>query len=141
MQIIQFPRRPKPAAPPSAVHGQFRSKNVLLEAAWASCVNQTDAIFVLIEAHRNAWHQWAQAVPFEDHPAGEAEVDRRAEIKWRLLDDVFSATPTTIEGLIALADYCRELNELCESELNEDHLLNALEKISRALKAVSHRFD
>jgi hypothetical protein len=81
MQIIQFPRRPKPAAPPSAVHGQFRSKNVLLEAAWASCVNQTDAIFVLIEAHRNAWHQWAQAVPFEDHPAGEAEMDRRADIK------------------------------------------------------------
>ena len=78
---------------------------------------------------------------FEDHPAGEAEVDRRAEIEWRLLDDVFSATPTTIEGLIALADYCRELNELCESELNEDHLLNALEKISRALKALSHRFD
>jgi DNA invertase Pin-like site-specific DNA recombinase len=38
-------------------------------------------------------------------------------------------------------EVCRELNELCESELNEDHLLNALEKISRALKALSHRFD
>jgi hypothetical protein len=105
MQIIQFPRRPKPAAAlPLAALSPRRSKNALLKAARATCANRADAIFVLIEAHRNAWHQWDQAVPFEDLPAGAAEVDRRAEIKWSFLEDIFSATPTTIEGLAALAD-------------------------------------
>jgi hypothetical protein len=60
---------------------QCRSKNTLLKAPRATCADQADAIFILIEAHRNAWHQWDEAVPFEDHPAGEAEVDRRAEFK------------------------------------------------------------
>jgi hypothetical protein len=138
MQIIQFPRRPKPAAvSPLAVLSPRRSKNALLKAARATCANQADAIFVLIEAHRNAWHQWDDAVPLQDDPAGEAEMDRRANIKWSLLDDVLSSTPTTTDGVAALADYCRELHELCESELVEDHLYDALEKISQALKALS----
>jgi hypothetical protein len=66
-------------------------------------------------------------------------MDRRANIKWSLLDDVLSAIPTTIEGAAALADYCRELHDLCESELVEDHLYDALERISRALRALSHQ--
>src|ERR1700735_3699883 len=68
MQIIQFPRKPKPAAPPAEIHSQCRSKNALLEAARTTCVNRADAIFVLIEAHRNAWHQWDQAVPSKTTP-------------------------------------------------------------------------
>jgi hypothetical protein len=147
MQIIPFPRKTKltttSITKTIAALGPRRSKKALLEAARASCLakGKGDAIFVLIEAHRSAWHQWDQAVPLEDHPAGAAEVDRRADIKWSLLKDVFSTTPTTIEGIIALADYCRELHELCENELDDDPLFDALETISRVLKALSHRFD
>jgi hypothetical protein len=110
-----------------------------------ACANQADAIFVLIEAHRHAWHQWNEAVEVDSnllhsdplYRAAAADTERRAIIKWDLHDDLFSEMPTTIEGAAALADYCRELHELCGNELEEDRLLDALEKISLALKKLS----
>jgi hypothetical protein len=68
MQIIQFPGKPKPAAQLTPALGPRRSKDALLKAARATCANQSDAIFVLIEAHRNAWHQWSKAVDVEADP-------------------------------------------------------------------------
>jgi hypothetical protein len=56
MQIIQFPGKPKPPAQPGAALSPCRSKKALLKDARATCANQADAIFVLIEAHRSAFH-------------------------------------------------------------------------------------
>jgi hypothetical protein len=130
MQIIQFPSNPKPPAQAAVALSPCRSKKALLKAARATCANQADAIFVLIEAHRSAFHQWSDAVaveaPMHSHDplyrAAEAETERRAEIKWSLLDDLFSITLTTIDGAAAFADYCQELRDLCGNELDEDHL-------------------
>jgi hypothetical protein len=69
--------------------------------------------------------------------AAEAETERRAEIKWSLLEDLFCITLTTIDGAAAFADYCQELRDLCENELEEGHLFDALEKISQLLKIIA----
>jgi hypothetical protein len=145
MQIIQFPRRSKSAAPAVEIRSQCRSKNALLEAARTTCVNQPDAIFVLIEAHRNAWHQWIDAVDVEGdlyggplYPSATTETERRAKIKWNLLDDVFSASPTTIDGMIGLIDYVFELTGLCENEVAEERILDLLKTIKQTLRTLSH---
>jgi hypothetical protein len=144
MQIIQFPGNPKPPVQPGAALSPCLSKKALLKAARATCANPADIIFVLIEAHRNAFHQWSDAVaveaPMTSHDplyrAAEAETERRADIK-SLLEDLFSITLTTIDGAAAFADYCQELRDLCGNELEEHHLFDALEKISEVLKKSS----
>jgi hypothetical protein len=145
MQIIQFPGNPKPPVQPGPALSPCLSKKALLKAVRATCANQADAIFVLIEAHRSAFHQWSDAVDVEAHMdshdplyrAAAAETERRAEIKWSLLEDIFSITLTTIDGAAAFAAYCQELRDLCGNELEEDHLFAALEKISQVLKKSS----
>lgn len=122
------------------------SKRQLLQSAHAAC-RQDDPIYALIHAHREAWRQWSEAVHVEagmyhydpKMPAAEAEVERRADIKWSLLHDLNSARPLTIGGVAALAEYYGEIHPTCESELGDEGFMTALANIACVLRGMAVR--
>jgi hypothetical protein len=89
-----------------------------------------DQIFGLIEAHRLAFEQWEAAVHYEFGIEGKVAHSRflaaqqatasLGHVKDDLLEKLLSTQPTTIVGLIALAEYYCDITLLCDgSELPE----------------------
>ena len=66
-------------------------------------------------------------------------MERRANIKESLLQDLNSAAPLTIEGVAALAEYYGEIHATCENELGEEDYLAALANIGRVLRGMAVR--
>jgi hypothetical protein len=85
---------------------------------------EPDPIFAVIEAHKLTFQKWDAAVHFrcglEESskftdprvPAAQEVVDDLGDIKKDLLIDLVSTMPTTIAGVIALAEYYQALDLL-----------------------------
>jgi len=115
-------------------------------AVAVAAVAEPDPVFTLIEAHRQVYQCWSDAVHVEAHmywndprmPAAEAETNRCADLKWDAYDDLIAA-PTTVAGVAAVLEYICEVNNDCDSEFTKEILIELMQSIAPMLRDIAVR--
>jgi hypothetical protein len=116
-----------------------------------------DPIFAVIDGHKAAYEKWEAAVnrefslKFSDPRMKSAQEasEKLAKLKNDLLKALVSTSPTTIDGIVALAEYYRDVTLLsqgseepdslkdAEDGIAKSYLFYAADNIARSLKAIS----
>jgi hypothetical protein len=115
-----------------------------------------DPIFAVIDAHKAAYEKWEAAVVREfslmlDDPrmkSARKATEKLAKLRNDLLMALVSTSPTTIDGIVALAEYYRDVALLSGSEepdsledaedgIAKSYLFCAADNVARSLKAIS----
>jgi hypothetical protein len=145
--ILAQPHTPEPGrarVPNGVSRSTSRTKKDYLREAQAA--NPSDPIRALIEAYKQAHKDWEEVVHFhfslyDDDPRYEkAQLDdyHLGGIKADLLNDLLIANPTTIAGVIDLAECYCEVNLLSGgTEVDKDDLARGLGNLARSLKAIA----